>query len=211
MMPPMTIQMNISRRILLALALTGILCILAVTKLAISSASDSLQEANLYRLRAVRAAQQQQIEAYFSTIRHQIKTFSENGMVVEAMAAFPEAFHSLRGKVKLDLTQRDASLMSYYTGEFLPELQQKQPPSLHQSVETYIPKDEVVAYLQYHYISNNKHPRFSKHNLDAHEDGTAYADLHRKVQPVIRSYLEAFGYYDIFLLDHKTEHIVYSV
>jgi methyl-accepting chemotaxis protein len=42
-------------------------------------------------------------------------------------------------------------------------------------------------------------------------DGSIYSKFHSKYHPVIRSYLQKFGFYDIFLVDPETGHIVYSV
>ena len=56
-----------------------------------------------------------------------------------------------------------------------------------------------------------KIPWGEKDQLDAAADGSAYSRLHAKYHPAIRSFLKKFGYYDIFLVDHETGDIVYSV
>ncbi|HON56971.1 MAG TPA: methyl-accepting chemotaxis protein, partial [bacterium] len=54
-------------------------------------------------------------------------------------------------------------------------------------------------------------PIGQKHKFDYAEDNSSYAKIHKKYHPIIRNYLEKFGYYDIFLVDPKTGNIVYSV
>jgi len=71
--------------------------------------------------------------------------------------------------------------------------------------------DEESIALQYYYIEANRNPLGSKHLLDRADDVSAYSQLHEKVHPIIRNYLEKFGYYDIFLVDSETGDIVYSV
>jgi hypothetical protein len=44
-----------------------------------------------------------------------------------------------------------------------------------------------------------------------HPTAAAYSKAHKIYHPLIRSYLEKFKYYDIFLVDHETGNIVYSV
>ena len=61
------------------------------------------------------------------------------------------------------------------------------------------------------YISNNPNPLGSKHLLDRATDVSTYSKHHEFYHPTIRSYLEKFGYYDIFLIEPKTGYIVYSV
>ena len=54
-------------------------------------------------------------------------------------------------------------------------------------------------------------PLGSKHLLDRAKDESSYSALHAKYHPPVRSYLEKFGYYDIFLVDPQNGDIVYSV
>jgi len=49
-----------------------------------------------------------------------------------------------------------------------------------------------------------------KHQLDS-AGSSLYGGLHKKYHPAMRKYLEKFGFYDIFLIDDETGHIVYSV
>ncbi|CAN0347080.1 unnamed protein product, partial [Ectocarpus sp. 4 AP-2014] len=69
---------------------------------------------------------------------------------------------------------------------------------------------ESVA-LQHAYISANKNPLGSKHLLDTAESESDYGKLHEVIHPVVRNYLDKFGYYDIFLIDIDSGDIVYSV
>ncbi|BBO91605.1 hypothetical protein DSCOOX_47850 [Desulfosarcina ovata subsp. ovata] len=71
--------------------------------------------------------------------------------------------------------------------------------------------DSSTVALQYHYIKANPHPLGSKDALDRANDRSRYSQLHAQYHPIIRSYLQKFGYYDIFLVNPDTGKIVYSV
>ena len=43
------------------------------------------------------------------------------------------------------------------------------------------------------------------------QDGSSYSAVHEKYHSIFRSYLQKFGYYDIFLIDDETGEIIYSV
>ncbi|MEO1328885.1 MAG: methyl-accepting chemotaxis protein, partial [Pseudomonadota bacterium] len=60
------------------------------------------------------------------------------------------------------------------------------------------------------YIENNPHPIGEKHKSDAADDGSLYSQRHRRVHPVLRTFLEARGYYDIFFVDPDGD-VVYTV
>ena len=60
------------------------------------------------------------------------------------------------------------------------------------------------------YVENSPHPVGERHNLDKADTGGAYSEEHYDLHPQFRSFLEARGYYDIFLINLDGD-IVYSV
>ena len=62
-------------------------------------------------------------------------------------------------------------------------------------IQDYWPADSAARLLQTAYIANNPNETGEKHLLDATSDGTSYSAVHRQTHPIIRSYLEKFGYY----------------
>ncbi len=175
---------------------------------------DTLRKEAFDKLAAVREVKRAAVARYFDSIRGQIVTFSEDQMVVDAMATFKEAFRSYpteRGLTKDKLALLRRELATYYSGEFRAEYRTRsngRNPAVEALVSRLDP--EAVA-LQYAYIRANRHPLGAKHNLDRAGERTRYNDRHGKVHPIIRKYLEKFGYYDIFLVDAQSGHIVYSV
>ena len=166
------------------------------------------------KLTAVREVKKAAVERYFQSIEDQIVTFSEDLMVVDAMEKFRKNYHAFRSensisKAKLERMRNE--LLTYYTGEFSEEYR-KQNNEKSPAAENYFARlDKDSLALQYYYIRANKNPLGSKHLLDRADDKSNYSKLHAKVHPVIRSFLEKFGYYDIFFVDHETGDIVYSV
>ena len=61
------------------------------------------------------------------------------------------------------------------------------------------------------YIDENPNPTGEKHRLDYAQDESRYSRIHRTYHPIFRNYLEKFGYYDIFLVNAETGHLVYTV
>ncbi len=64
--------------------------------------------------------------------------------------------------------------------------------------------------LQQLYIEANPHETGQKHLLVDAGDGSAYSAAHRRYHPHFRRYLEARGYYDLFLIDNDGD-IIYTV
>jgi hypothetical protein len=64
--------------------------------------------------------------------------------------------------------------------------------------------------LQDYFLASNPFPIGEKHLLDSIPIRCTYNSVHKRYHPVIRSFLERFGYYDVFLID-TTGHVVYTV
>lgn len=184
-----------------------------MTKINGQAAEELKRKAN-DNLVAVRNIKSRQIEDYFSLIEDQVLTFSNNGMVVQAMQDFSTTFQDYRQECDLDsamLTEQRRELEDYYVNEFGKEYSSQNEgdsanaPELLKRIS-----DDGVA-LQWAYIYDNKNPLGSKHNLDTHKDQSTYSEKHAEYHPVIRDYLDRFGYYDIFLIDPETGRVVYSV
>jgi PAS domain S-box-containing protein len=193
-------------------------CSLTVAVIVISlmlsnySTRMALEKAAFEKLTAVREMKSRQIEDYFRSIEKQVLTFSEDRMIVDAMSAFRDSFLSIQGELlprMADYAGADAALHNYYEREFIPRLSENLP--VPPEPGHYLPTGDTTRLLQYLYIAGNPQPTGEKHRLDAVSDYTSYSAAHRKFHPVIRSYLEKFGYYDIFLVEIETGHIVYSV
>jgi methyl-accepting chemotaxis protein len=176
--------------------------------------TQGLQETAESALESQQALKRVQIEEYFGTIRDQVTTFAENRMVVDAMGRFSDYFANYVESANLDkptIERCRRELMSFYSGDFANKYRSENGGS-NIAVEQYFNQldDESIA-LQYAYIRANNNPLGSKHLLDAAENDTEYGKLHAEVHPVIRNFLEKFGYYDIFLVDAESGDIVYTV
>ncbi len=175
---------------------------------------EALREQVAERLVAVTDVKRAGIERYFQSINDQILTFSEDPMVVEAMGDFREHFADYRNATSADASDLKAmrgKLEDYYSQQFGGEYASQNDGKKADTTRFLSMLDEDSIVLQHRYIADNPNPLGSKEVLDAASDGTAYSQLHREVHPAIRSYLQKFGYYDIFLVDSVTGDIVYSV
>ena len=175
---------------------------------------NTLRSEAFQKLRANRDIKRAAVERYFRSINNQIITFSEDEMIVGAMGELRQLFADYQAECQLtsaEVEQKRRDLKTYYTNEFAAEYQ-VQNDGKRPDVDHYFSQldDDSIA-LQHAYIKANPNPLGSKHVLDGAPDTSQYSALHSKLHPVVRNYLEKFGYYDIFLVDPDTGDIVYSV
>ncbi|MGE4555900.1 MAG: methyl-accepting chemotaxis protein [Desulfovibrionaceae bacterium] len=218
--------------------LTGAIAILAVSGLAIAllltnigstameelagAGEHALRQRALGQLESVRSAKAAHIENLFTTIRSQVVTFSSDLTVIEAARNFRSAFFDVAdelGKYPEDVEQARKLLEvddvgpHYLKNEAFKVNEAIVPDYTARPISQYIPKDRNAVILHSLYIHESGNPNRigEKHLLDANNIPCEYNRHHLRYHPVIRHFLETFHYYDIFIVDPDTGHIVYSV
>ncbi|MDR4505487.1 MAG: methyl-accepting chemotaxis protein [Candidatus Scalindua sp.] len=207
-------KMGMGIKIITLFLVAGIIPFVVMGILGNRSASTSLQKQAFNQLVSVRETKKKQIEDYFTTIRKQVHTFSGNKMVVDAMKEFKVAFKEFQKENELtdsQLKEYRSSLKSYYTGDFAAEYRNQNNGKVPQTASYLNQLDDDSIALQYVYIKENHNQLGEKHKLDYADDRSTYSRIHAEYHPVIRDFLEQFGYYDIFLVDPDSGDIVYSV
>ena len=204
---------KIRAKLLLTLVGVALLPLMLFGIVMYRSASQELREQNHRYVETVRAIKANQVEENVSTLFKQIKTFSENGMIVDAMQSFSESMPNARAESKISqdrLAKMSTALEDYYQNEFAKEYKQQTgllPPIEGQLAEI----DDDSRYLQYRFIAENPNPLNEKAILDSVADDSEYSRLHESLHPIIRNYRQQFGIEDIFLCDLESGDIVYSV
>ena len=200
-------RIKIRTKILFAFAVIAIITVLTIAIVSFTIAQTTLERESFNKLTAVREMKASQIEDYFQLVSDQIITQSKDLMIIEAMKEFSEGYQSIETEVPLAVG-RGTALTEYYQNEFFERL----IPNLlsEVNVEEYLPKNPAATILQDLYILSNPFETGSKHLLDNAGDGSSYSAAHEQYHPIIRDFLDYFGYYDIFLVDLEGN-IVYSV
>ncbi len=174
---------------------------------------EAIRSEAFTKLTGLREARKREVERYFESIENQVLTFSNDPMIVDAMREFKTRFPQVRQENELSEEQvkhLGDELAGYYTSQFDREYRAQNACSA-SPLQYFNQLDKDSLALQYYYIQANANPLGSKHVMDRADDKSGYSELHGRVHPVVRDYLQKFGYYDIFLVDAETGDIVYSV
>ena len=204
-------NLSVRNKLILLTLTIGLGSVAIVGWLSSDTSAESLQDQTTSSLEAIRIGKADQIEDYFGFIHEQIFNFAQNRMVTEATAKFSQAFIDVVEETGLDSSSDSdvyAAVKGYYTGEFKPRLDDAAQPW--RGDTTYVPELASGRILQSFYIANNPNPVGEKLNLDRSPEDCEYNRLHAIYHPPIRSFLNSFGYYDIFLFD-LDGNMVYSV
>ncbi|MGR3176363.1 MAG: methyl-accepting chemotaxis protein [Candidatus Scalindua sp.] len=176
------------------------------------TASSSLKEQAFDHLVSLREMKKMQVEDYFSNIRKQIRTLAQDRMIVGLMKAFKVSYKNIRNDVSdSQLEEYRSALRTYYTVNFTEEYKRQNNGHTPHADSYFSRLDDNSIILQYLYIRANHYGLGEKHKMDSADDMSSYNSLHAKYHPVIRGFLEQYGYYDIFLVEPDSGDIVYSV
>ncbi|MFT7672945.1 MAG: methyl-accepting chemotaxis protein [Gammaproteobacteria bacterium] len=204
---------TLRKKLLVAFLFSGLVPLLSAGFIVTKLFDEAIEDASYSQLETVRAVKQAEIKDYFQTISNQIQALSESTMTVFAMKTFKKSFHSDKSLKKLSTSEGQAqktALIDFYKNQFGKEFEAQNNQSI--DVESLIPTDPMEIYRQYRYIASNENPLGSKDALDhAPMQGETYDRIHKKYHPAFRSFLHKFEFYEIFLIDPDTGHIVYSV
>ena len=200
-------QLRIKTKLMAMLLSVSLGSIAIVSYLSWDRARHIIKTAISNQLVSVRASKAYQIESYFKNLYGHIATLCEDRMVVEAMVEFNTSFKELNFEYISEEWNKE--LKEYYETDFFPELAATVGGKPH--FENYRPTTQAGTYIQYHYIAENKAKVGEKATLNDANDGSNYSKVHAKYHEIFANLSKRFGYYDVFLIDHKTGNVVYSV
>ena len=207
--------MNIKNKLITGAVLLATIPVLigsiAIGWEALEASKKALEKQAENQLVAVRDLTAESVTTYFGTTRKQVLSFSNAQMIIEATEQFTAAFNNhVDAGFGADDDARD-SVAGYYRNKFGTKYRATNISNSISSDQLLKALDKESMALQYAYISNNPFPLGEKDSLKSDESGSQYDKVHKKYHSHIRDYLKNFGYYDIFLVDHKSGDIVYSV
>lgn len=205
---------SLKKTLILCCTLIGLIPLTVLALVSYFFSSNQMEQQSFNQLEAVNAIKKGTITDYFQSISDQVETLSANLMIVDALREFNAGHSTYREENNIDeaeIARMREELRSYYNNKFGVEFS-NQTDGKDAGADALLSQlDDNGVALQYAYIQNNSNALGSKHMLDAASDGSAYSQTHAKYHPIIRAFLEKFGYYDIFLVDADSGDIVYSV
>lgn len=207
------LNLPLSRKQIYMFLAVGLAPMLVVSFIAMNIAREQLSNLSFQQLEAVRQIKASAIDRYFVRVESQIITQAQSPTIINAMEVFNAAFHEVpatEGATSTRVEQMREELRGYYTDEYGKKYQSEVGHSADISaLLDGLPATAIT--LQYQYIQANDNALGEKHLLDQADGQSPYHDSHRIYHPGIRTFLEKFGYYDIFLVDIDSGDIVYSV
>ncbi|MFM2164161.1 MAG: hypothetical protein RL325_598 [Planctomycetota bacterium] len=194
----------------------GSVAAIIATSIAIGYAATTLADRALraeqeHAFSATIAARSASLEQYFATMRGHVASIAEDPSIAEALRGFSAGFASAvaeSGAIAAD-PEATASRIAAHHDEQLAKRFRDNGLAWHGGAAL-IPPGASARLLQDRYIVANPNAVGSKQRLDSAGGDSTYDRTHAAHHPRLRTLLERFGYYDIFLFD-ASGNAVYTV
>src|SRR5262245_60578738 len=208
-------NLSLRTKLLGSLRGVGLLTLLVTGWQADRRAEAALRQAAINQLTAIREERRLEIEEYFATVRREALRLAESREVSAAMRAMKAAHVAFADEVaRWPQAQRDrarTNVEHYYRTSFVPRVRELAADFSADTTGYYLPTDDVTTALQALFIADNPNEGGTRDRLDRPTGGGRYAEVHAQVNPFIRSTIHQAGYDDLFLIDHETGRVVYTV
>lgn len=189
----MKLSLTFRQKIVFSLVLMGMLPVVLFAGINFYNSYGVAMEQSEQKLTALRDGLKDRVSSQFMMIHAQTRVFGMNPSVLEAFKEFDAAYRAFDpANVRLDM----AALKQRYAVQ-----KEKTKDAGAGDVEAWMPQDAKALALQHLYIGANEHPVGSKHELDDPKDGSAYSQMHAKLHPFFRDFVDEFGFYDVFLVN----------
>ncbi len=206
-------NMLIKTKLIISFILIGLTPFVYMGLTSYINSSKALEEKSYNQLVSIREIKKTEVLNYLNLLKNQILSTRKNDFVVDSTENFIDYFANIKEDLNLsdeNLDEYKTKLNEYYKLDFNKKFLEINNEN--SNYTNYFNKlDEKGLILQYLYIKNNPNPLGSKDLLIKSTDNSSYSQLHEKIHPFLSDYLNRFGYYDIFIIDIDTGHIVYSV
>jgi len=203
--------MKIRHKLLLQAVLLALIPAMTIAIAIIWQANNSsfsaLEEKSKEQLISLRELKKSQIDDYLKQVAGQVTTLSKNPAVIEAATSFIETFNQPISSPEIDAAE--ITLQQYYLNEFTQTFNAKNSEQA-KANDKYFQLSDNAKYYQAKYIADSPFEQGNKDKL-LNAGDSAYDQSHQKHHPMFNEYLKEFGYYDIFIVDAKSGHVVYSV
>ena len=208
--------MKLSTKMLLGTAALAVIPILITSFLvgggAVQLSRASLTQAAEGQLVSLREVRKQQVSDFINGLVLSVQAFSSSTTVQDAYKGFRQSYANTSELPKPEvLAGYRNDLKTYYTKDFAAEFLKRNPAPA-TGMDAWAAKlDDTQVALQHAYVIANPNPLGEKDKMVDATERSSYSALHSRYHPSMNAFRERLGLYDVFLIDPKTDRVVYTV
>ena len=189
---------------LTAVVLSGLLTLgTFITILTVSKTTTALQNAEMSKLEVVETSKRLEVTEYLNYIKGLLTSLAGQKGTQDAFVAFDDSFYKLQNELQLNVQDVKSKLKENFTKEYLDGVNYKVPNSeQRKDVESYLPTNDNALVAQYIFITDNNSKLGSKNEMSYNSKyDSSYMNTHKAYHNSFNKFLNAYGLYDIFMVD----------
>jgi methyl-accepting chemotaxis protein len=164
-------------------------------------------------LQTIRESKKSTLHIFFDGLRNQILATAQSNLAIRTLN-LEEQFHRFRKDNHIDtaeLARQKKALRHYYQDSFPREYRKRNSGHDLPDMDDFLNQlDADTIALQYAYMVTNTYSLAEKLKLNRTSDVSTYSQEHALYHNELSAKLEAFNFYDIFIVDPEGD-VVYSV
>jgi len=196
--------MKLTPKLLMSFLLIGLTPLFIFAAISVNSADNGLKALASQQLESIRDSKKASVERYFDNVSSQVVTLADTQVILQAMFYLPaqvNSYQTLANNVSLDSVR--AELTTKY---------QSLSALKNSDNQAYAAKlDGVALMMQQDYLVKNPNDENSRWKLNKGTSKSAYHAIHASMQPVIHKFISNAKFNELYLIDTKTDRVLYSV
>lgn len=203
-------KLSLKSQLILSLLLSGLIPAVLIGLYAYKQSSSALEDEIKRKLISVREAKTFELEKFMSLIKGQVRDLAAGALTKSAYKELSKGYEVYAQEIESsNASIAKEELDNYYRENLVTRFNKANTHQLDVStVTSALPPTSLL--LQRAYISSNPNKDGEKLNLDKADD-SSYSIAHRKYHHDYSNFLKEYDYYDIFIVDAKTNIVIYSV
>ena len=209
-------RFRLSTKVVVYFLAVGLIPLVVTGVISLYRSSDAIRSQSFNQLAAVRTIKGQSVQRYLGQIRDQVITFSQNKMVVDLIGHLKDNFMHTREilpETPDKIKEVHDKLRAFYANDFTQHFKTVNRGG-DPGVENVLAKlSEDAVTMQNIFLAENPNPVDQKYKMDRPQGMVgmlSYSSTHATMHPAIMSYVEKFGYKDIYLVEPEKGVIIYS-
>lgn len=203
---------SMKKLLTVAMLVTGLLPLLAVTGLTTFQATQSFEREAENRLQGVLQGRKVHLEDYLSGLLEMSDSLAKNTVTIKSVQTLGRQFGKLNfDKVEQTPEQAKRELSAFYETQLSAQFDSAGPAAKPANLGELIPSSVTGLYAQWAFLSQNPHPLGEKNKLLTPKIKSSYNQVHKKYHPFFSNFQRQFDLYDLFLIDATSRTVVYSV
>jgi methyl-accepting chemotaxis protein len=187
-----------------------LLTVLALGYYSYREGSRALEDRAVEQMRSLESTASSVLQAYFGGVASNLKVVKAAPEIRAGVADLKSAIAEIVQTIAPESVAPDSLLVDYYQKTFLVEYAKRNAEASVDMASRLAGQDAVAIAMQQAYISDNRFPLGEKFKLQNSADLASYDVVHERLQGFVRTLMEEYGYYDVFLVNPEDGRVMYT-